>query len=126
MGNSTEQWAVTDHLGTVHDVIDSSGDLIQHIDYDNFGEIERVLDSTGAEVTDLDQLAVDTAFAGREWDNDAGLYYNRARWYDASNGHFISEDPIGFGDGSNVYRYAGNDPVNFRDPSGLVLQLRFP
>ncbi len=53
----------------------------------------------------------------------AGLYYNRARWYDANIGRFISEDPIGFGSSdTNLYRYAGNDPVNFRDPSGLFFE----
>jgi uncharacterized protein RhaS with RHS repeats len=47
--------------------------------------------------------------------------YYRARYYDASNGRFISEDPIGFdaGDG-NLTRYVGNSPTNFRDPSGLI------
>ena len=37
---------------------------------------------------------------------------------------FISKDPIEFESGDfNHYRYVGNDPVNFRDPTGLVVQL---
>ena len=44
---------------------------------------------------------------------------SRARWYDPNSGRFISEDPIGFGDGPNPYRYAGNNPILFVDPSGL-------
>jgi hypothetical protein len=32
---------------------------------------------------------------------------------------FISDDPIGLAGGINVYAYAGNDPVNLRDSSGL-------
>jgi|GEM_PF-5698491 len=43
--------------------------------------------------------------------------YNRARWYEPESGRFISTDPIE--EGANWYAYAGNDPVNFRDPSGL-------
>jgi RHS repeat-associated protein len=58
-------------------------------------------------------------YASREWDGAAGLYYNRARWYDPYLGRFISEDPIGIAGGINLYAYAGNDPVNFFDPSGL-------
>jgi len=50
-----------------------------------------------------------------------GLYYMRARYYDAETGRFISEDPIGFGGGDvNLYAYVGNNPVNFVDPLGLT------
>ncbi len=45
------------------------------------------------------------------------MYQNRARWYDPNTGRFLSEDPAG--DGPNPYRYSGNDPINFRDPTGL-------
>ena len=54
-------------------------------------------------------------------DAEAGLYYNRARWYDAAQSRFISQDPIGFSGGdTNLYRYAGGNPAAFRDPSGLI------
>jgi RHS repeat-associated protein len=58
-------------------------------------------------------------FAARELDATAGLYYVRARWYDAGMGRFISEDPIGLAGGINNYAYAANDPVNLSDPTGL-------
>jgi RHS repeat-associated protein len=58
-------------------------------------------------------------FAARELDATAGLYYVRARWYDAGMGRFISEDPIGLAGGINNYAYAANDPVNLGDPMGL-------
>ena len=60
-------------------------------------------------------------FAGREYDSESGLYYMRARYYDPALGRWISEDPIGIAGGLNGYAYAGNDPVNGRDPSGLKL-----
>ena len=34
------------------------------------------------------------AFTGREFDKDADLQYNRARWYDAKQGRWTQEDPI--------------------------------
>jgi len=36
-------------------------------------------------------------FTGRKWDQETGLYYYRARYYDATVGRFVSEDPLGFG-----------------------------
>ena len=44
----------------------------------------------------------------------------RARYYHPGMGRFISQDPIGFGGGSNFYAYCMNDPINFTDPSGLA------
>jgi RHS repeat-associated protein len=60
-------------------------------------------------------------FTGRFLDDETGLQNNLHRWYDASTGQWISEDPLGLAAGdANFYRYAGNDPVNFRDPTGLT------
>jgi hypothetical protein len=47
------------------------------------------------------------------------LYYYRARYYDATIGRFTSEDPLGLSAGdANLYRYVGNSPLNFTDPTG--------
>ncbi len=59
------------------------------------------------------------AYTAREWDPEIGLYYYRARYYDPKVGRFISEDPIGFRGGKNLYAYAWNRPVQLRDPFGL-------
>jgi RHS repeat-associated protein len=60
------------------------------------------------------------AYTGREWDPETGLYYYRARYYDPKVGRFISEDPIGFAGGPNLYAYVGSDPANAVDPFGLI------
>ena len=60
-----------------------------------------------------------STYTAREWEPEVGLYYYRARFYDASLGRFISEDPIGFdGKDKHLYRYALNSPTNFTDPTG--------
>ncbi len=59
-------------------------------------------------------------FTGKDWDDDVGLYYYNARWYDASIGRFISKDSIA--DDPNLYGYCGQNPINNIDPSGHVAQ----
>ena len=53
---------------------------------------------------------------GHVQDDESGLVYMRARYYEASTGRFVSEDPST--DGINWFVYCGNDPVNFVDRSG--------
>ena len=48
-----------------------------------------------------------------------GINYYRARYYNPTTGRFLSEDPLGFRAGPNFYAYAGDDPIDFKDPFGL-------
>jgi len=100
---------VKDHLGSVRKVIDSSGSVFNSYDYDSFG---RPIDFT-------ETIPSHFHFTGREFDQESGLYYYRARYYDSNTGRFLSEDPIGFLGGFNLYLYVLNNPSNFKDPFGL-------
>ena len=57
-------------------------------------------------------------FIHQKYDWQTGVYYYRARSYDANLGRFLQRDPAGMVDGPNMYAYCGNDPVNRRDPGG--------
>lgn len=111
-------WYLSDHLGTVRDVV-SYDDLLDdvvsegHIEYDSVGNIVDGLAAATA-------AAAQYAFTGREWDADSVLYYYRARWYHPLLGRFASQDPIGFTAGdANLSRYVGNAVTRFTDPFGL-------
>jgi RHS repeat-associated protein len=64
-------------------------------------------------------------YTGRENDNN-GLYFYRARYYDPILKRFISEDPIGLDGGWNMYSYVNGAPTMFTDPDGLRLRLQLP
>jgi RHS repeat-associated protein len=53
-------------------------------------------------------------------ENPQASYY-RARYYDASVGRFVAEDPVGFDADPNFYRYVRNNPTIFIDPTGLQI-----
>lgn len=112
-------WSATDHLGSVRDVTDNAGLLLNRLDYDPYGKITSVTNGSGATISSSAR-AIDAAFAGEIFDDDAKLALHGARWYDPSAQVFISEDPIAADE--NLYRYASNDPVNYVDPTGLFTQ----
>ena len=58
-------------------------------------------------------------FAGQYEDPESRLTYNRYRYYDTSQGLYISRDPIGFRGGCNLTRYV-SDPTVECDPYGLA------
>ena len=103
-------WPLVDNQNTVRDLVDSTGAVVDHLVYDANGNI---VSQTNA----ADQPLF--AFTGQMWDADAGLQYNRARWYDPETGRFVSQDPKSFAAGDpNLYRYVTNDPLNAVDPTG--------
>ena len=66
--------------------------------------------------------AIRTRWQGLMYEADSTqLYYVRARWYDPRTKRFMSPDPIGLSGGINPYAFAGNDPVNLGDPSGMIV-----
>ncbi len=103
-GGGAVTYYVRDHLGSTRQSTNASGEATLTRDYDPWGNGEP---------------AARGSFTGREWDSEAGLYYYRARYYDPSQGRFVSNDPIGLGGGSNFYVYVLNAPVAVTDPFGL-------
>jgi len=109
--SSSAYWYLADHLGSLRDVIDETGEVKASIAYDGFGNITS---ETGVD------FAGRYKWTAREYDVETALQYNRARYYDAATGRWISQDPLGFDAGdSNLYRYVKNRPTTSADPSGM-------
>jgi len=89
-------------------LIDSTGTVKNRYLYAPWGALEDSLETVPNVLK----------FAGREYDPETHLYFNRARYYDPQLARFISEDPIGQAGGTNQYAYAGNNPIGGSDPSG--------
>jgi RHS repeat-associated protein len=115
--SGTTNYYQADGIGTVTSLSNSTGGLANTYTYDAFGKL------TGSTGTVMNTFQ----FTGREWDNETGLHYYRARFYDAATGRFLSEDQLRFGSGSSdFYPYVSNRPLNNSDPSGLCrIEVRF-
>ena len=65
-------------------------------------------------------------YRGYIYDSDTGLYYLQSRYYDPQTGRFINPDGIinanGGVLGNNLYAYCNNNPINFVDPTGRIIQ----
>jgi RHS repeat-associated protein len=109
----TTAWYLTDKLGSVRDVVSSSGSELDHIVYDSFGNIV-----TETNASNGDRFK----FAGMQYDAATGQYYDHARWYGATDGRFSGQDPAAFQAGdTNLFRYVLNGPTLGTDPSGMNL-----
>ncbi|MCI0376429.1 MAG: hypothetical protein L0215_02355, partial [Gemmataceae bacterium] len=111
--SGNEDWYLTDRLGSVRDIANSSGSAIDHIDYTSFGQIYAESSPSNGDRY---------KFSGREWESEWDAQYNRARVL--KNGRWMSEDPIRLRAGDpNYYRYVFNSPSNATDPSGELFFL---
>jgi RHS repeat-associated protein len=109
------QYYLHDALGSIVDLTRPDGTLAARYQWDAWGNLRS---TSGASENPF-------GFTGHERDEGTGLYYARARFYDAEVGRFLSEDPFE-GEAETPpslhrYLYAYGNPTVFVDPTGEVV-----
>ncbi|BCO31669.1 hypothetical protein TspCOW1_17720 [Thiohalobacter sp. COW1] len=99
-----------DALGSTVAITDADEAIVNAYSYRPYGRVVERSEAVPQPFTYVGQYGV--------MEEAAGLYYMRARYYDAEVGRFISEDPIGFEGGLNLYAYVGGNPIVGVDPEG--------
>jgi RHS repeat-associated protein len=66
-------------------------------------------------------------YRGYQYDTETGLYYCQSRYYNSNIGRWLNADEMvalaisrTISNGLNIYQYAYNDPINWRDPEGNI------
>jgi RHS repeat-associated protein len=117
--NGTEKHLVRyqlhNHIGSAALELDGTDDanVISYEEYHPFGTT-----AYQAKNNAIRSAAKRYRFTGMERDEETGLEYHSARYYLPWLGRWLSADPIGIGDGVNVYVYAKNNSIQLVDEQG--------
>lgn len=112
-------------LWSVEAITDSAANVVERYAYDAYG-CATITDGTGVHVPLNSWGTAHSAngnpwmFTGRQLDEETGLYFYRARYYDCGKGRFLQRDPLEYSDGYNLYSYVHSNPASHGDPLGLA------
>lgn len=110
------RYQLSNHLGTACLETDDNARVISCEEYHPYG-------TTSCQAVDrsIKAAAKRYRYTGKERDEETGLYYHGARYYAPWLGRWISCDPAGMADGTNLYAYTAGNPVRFIDPKGTQM-----
>ena len=92
--SGTSYYYTKDHLGSVREMTDGSGNIVARYDYDPYGRTTLV---SGSNLSDFQ-------YAGYYAHQTSGLNLTMFRAYDPNTARWLSRDPVGEGIGPNLYR----------------------
>ncbi|RKN71861.1 RHS repeat domain-containing protein [Paenibacillus ginsengarvi] len=102
--------------GDVVAIKDAAGTPINTYDYDIWGNV----------LSKIEGMNNPYRYTGEPQDDESGMIYLRARYYDPTLGRFINKDtyegdianPLSL----NLYTYVSNNPLRYVDPSGHIME----
>ena len=113
---------VRDHLGSISEIVDTAGCVVQSLRYDAWGNLCDAYTQEAYTAANMPQLVLGRGYCGHEHLLDFGLINMNARLYDPAVGRFLSPDPqVQLPDNVqsyNRYSYCLNNPLRYRDEDG--------
>ena len=109
---STEEWRyyTIDFLKSSRAVWREDRTACASLDYTALGEIFVAVGSAAA---------IGHTYTGKDTDAATGLYFTPFRYYNPEFARWTMRDPVGIGDGPNMYAHVHANPINYSDPLGL-------
>jgi RHS repeat-associated protein len=124
--SSTPQvsYLTSDHLGSPRIITDNTGKIIARKDFGAFGDETYTAQRTTGLGYKPEEIRQD--YTGYQKDDESGLEFAQARYYNGKHGRFTSVDPLTASANVkdpqtfNRYSYVMNSPYKFTDPLGLI------
>ena len=113
-----------DFQGNIVALANLAGQVVETYRYSAFGET-AIYNSVGEKVS-ATQLGNRWQFSSKRVDEESGFIYFGRRYYDPINGRWVTADPAGSVDGSNLYAYLHHRPVQAFDLYGLEEEPYYP
>lgn len=106
-----------DLLGSALFAATGEGNVIRYAERGAWGNLKVPVQE------DLNSSCVENSLLFTNYRHDAVIdkYFAQARFYDASHGRMLAEDPVR--NGPNGYPYCRNNPVNYTDPTGEIATM---
>lgn len=115
--NGVQYFYLTNQMGDVISITDTSGTIVGNYEYDVWG----IVIHSDSDIANINPIR----YRGYYYDNETGYYYLQSRYYDSSICRFINADlPMyvlilkGITSGINSFSYCFNNPIMFNDITG--------
>jgi RHS repeat-associated protein len=114
-----QHWIHQDDKQSLLATTNAAGAVVDRYAFSAFG-IPRIFSPGGSE-RPQPVSGVRPVFGGHSYYDAVRLFFTRSRAYDPVFGRFLQPDPFWPKDSASPYSYAGHNPINVIDPTGLCL-----